>query len=48
MKPRISMMTLGVNDLAAASQFYEVGLGLPRMPMDDANNVATREEFDLD
>lgn len=37
MKPRISMITLGVNDLAAASRFYEAGLGLPRMPTDDAN-----------
>jgi catechol 2,3-dioxygenase-like lactoylglutathione lyase family enzyme len=31
MKPRISMVTLGVGDLAAAVQFYEQGLGLPRM-----------------
>lgn len=31
------MITLGVNDLAAASHFYAVGLGLPRMPMEDAN-----------
>lgn len=31
MKPRISMITLGVHDLAAAVRFYEQGLGLPRM-----------------
>ncbi len=31
MKPRISMITLGVRDLAASIAFYERGLGLPRM-----------------
>lgn len=31
MKPRISMITLGVGDLAAAIDFYEKGLGFPRM-----------------
>ena len=31
MKPRISMITLGVRDLAAAVWFYEQGLGFPRM-----------------
>ena len=31
MKPRISMITLGVRDLAAAVRFYEQGLGFPRM-----------------
>ena len=31
MKPRISMITLGVRDLAAAIKFYEKGLGFPRM-----------------
>lgn len=31
MQPRISMITLGVRDLAAAVEFYERGLGLPRM-----------------
>jgi len=31
MQPRISMITLGVRDLAAAIEFYEQGLGLPRM-----------------
>ena len=31
MKPRISMITLGVRDLVASIAFYERGLGLPRM-----------------
>lgn len=31
MKPRISMITLGVRNLAAAIDFYEKGLGFPRM-----------------
>lgn len=31
MKPRISMITLGVRDLPASVRFYEVGLGFPRM-----------------
>ena len=31
MKPRISMITLGVRDLATAVKFYEEGLGFPRM-----------------
>ena len=31
MKPRISMITLGVRDLAVAVEFYEKGLGFPRM-----------------
>lgn len=30
MKPRISMITLGVRDLARSVAFYEKGLGLPR------------------
>ena len=29
MKPRISMITLGVSDLARATAFYHDGLGLP-------------------
>ena len=32
MKPRISMITLGVSDLEASVEFYERGLGFPRMP----------------
>ncbi len=31
MKPRISMITLGVRGLAESVRFYEQGLGLPRM-----------------
>lgn len=31
MKPRISMITLAVRDLARAVQFYENGLGFPKM-----------------
>lgn len=31
MKPRISMITLGVRDLQKSIEFYEKGLGLPRM-----------------
>ena len=31
MKPRISMITLGVDDLAVSVNFYEAGLGFPRM-----------------
>lgn len=31
MQPRISMITLGVRDLAKAVEFYQKGLGFPRM-----------------
>ena len=31
MKPRISMITLGVQDLTKAITFYEQGLGFPKM-----------------
>ena len=31
MKPRISMMTLGVADLARSIDFYQHGLGFPRL-----------------
>lgn len=31
MKPRISMITLGVRDFATSVKFYEEGLGFPRM-----------------
>lgn len=31
MKPRISMITLGVRDLAGSIAFYEQGLGFPKM-----------------
>ncbi len=35
MKPRISMITLGVDDMKRAVKFYEEGLGFPRMKMDE-------------
>lgn len=35
MKPRISMITLGVKDLQASIAFYEKGLGLPRLGHED-------------
>jgi len=31
MKPRISMITLGVSDLQKSIEFYEKGLGFPRL-----------------
>ncbi|WP_166266785.1 VOC family protein [Marinobacter caseinilyticus] len=31
MKPRISMITLGVSDLQRSIRFYETGIGFPRM-----------------
>ena len=31
MKPRISMITLGVNDLERSVKFYQEGLGFPKM-----------------
>lgn len=31
MKPRISMITLGVSDLEASIKFYHKGLGFPKM-----------------
>lgn len=30
MEPRISIITLGVNDLKKSTEFYEKGLGLPK------------------
>jgi len=32
MEPRISIVTLGVSDLAGSTQFYRDGLGLPLRP----------------
>jgi uncharacterized protein len=32
MNPRISMITLGVDDLEASIKFYQDGLGFPKMP----------------
>jgi catechol 2,3-dioxygenase-like lactoylglutathione lyase family enzyme len=40
MQPRISLITLGVDDLAAAVHFYEEGLGLPRLAMPEATDIA--------
>jgi len=34
MKPRISMITLGVRNLPRAKQFYQQGLGLPLLDFD--------------
>ena len=34
MKPHLSMITLGVRDIARSARFYEEGLGLPRLKMD--------------
>jgi len=34
MKPRVSMITLGVTDMERSVRFYEKGLGLPRMPFE--------------
>ncbi len=34
MKPKISLITLGVDDLERATRFYEEGLGLPRHNFD--------------
>jgi len=31
MQPRISMITLGVNDLDSSIKFYQEGLGFPRL-----------------
>ena len=38
MKPRISMVTLGVRDLTRSIEFYEKGLGFPRL--ESAEEVA--------
>lgn len=32
MNPRISMITLGVDDLEASIKFYQYGLGFPKIP----------------
>lgn len=40
MEPRLSFVTLGVADLAAAVQFYEQVLCLPRIPLPAEADVA--------
>jgi hypothetical protein len=35
MQPHLSMITLGVRDLPRAVRFYEQGLGLPRLALDN-------------
>jgi catechol 2,3-dioxygenase-like lactoylglutathione lyase family enzyme len=35
MKPRVSILTLGVTNLERSIQFYEQGLGLPRLAFED-------------
>lgn len=37
MKPKISIITLGVDDLDRATRFYADGLGLPRYEFEDSN-----------
>lgn len=37
MKPKISIITLGVDDLARATCFYEEGLGLPKHDFEGGN-----------
>lgn len=40
MKPKISIITLGVADLAAALRFYRDGLGLPTHDYEEGANIA--------
>lgn len=40
MEPRISFVTLGVEDLARSTRFYEDVLGLPRIPMPAGADVS--------
>lgn len=37
MKPKISIITLGVDDLKRATHFYEKGLGLPKLDFQGGN-----------
>ncbi len=37
MKPRISMVSLAVKDVQLATNFYENGLGFPKVPFDSEN-----------
>ena len=40
MEPRISIITLGVTDLARSVEFYRDGLGLPLQDEEDAESIA--------
>lgn len=40
MEPRISIVTLGVADLAAAIAFYQAGLGLPLLTEKSGDDIA--------
>ena len=43
MKPKISIITLGVNDLAESVRFYRDGLGLPAPNYNDGDNICFLE-----
>ena len=40
MEPRISIITLGVTDLARSVEFYRDGLGLPLQDNEDTESIA--------
>jgi uncharacterized protein len=51
MKPRVTLITLGVDDLEKAPRFYRDGVGLPKTPRSPtdftlAHNVNTRGEVE--
>ena len=41
MKPKISIVTLGVSDLEASVRFYRDGLGLPAPSYNDGDNICS-------
>ncbi|MXX48022.1 MAG: VOC family protein [Chloroflexi bacterium] len=43
MKPKISIITLGVSDLAASVRFYRDGLGLPAPNYNDGDDICFLE-----
>ncbi len=43
MKPKISIITLGVSDLTASVQFYRDGLGFPAPNYNDGNDICFLE-----
>lgn len=43
MKPKISIITLGVSDLAKSVRFYRDGLGLPASNYHDGDNICFLE-----